>query len=278
MKIRPKGFFQKASTDIRKGVSLKEAMHKQSEDVSRDELRPTRIPVPAGSTKVTLNITGNRRGMHNVDNPPSSEVMAKNRAMRRLYNKKMPQLNCSNCQFSAQCPQFRAGYVCAFTPFLNSHKIETEEDLLFYAKEFLTVGIQRSQQAIIMERLTGAAPSLELTEGLAYQFNQLMQLYTTMQKANQVSLTVESGDQGIISRLFGNLESLIGNTTKAKENMIDAPFFPQDTNQINVPAIPEKSSVDQDLVRELAMLRDDKVERPQAQAVSAPELETIHEA
>jgi hypothetical protein len=273
MKIRPKGFFQKASTDLKKGVSLKESMHKQSEDIARIEAHPKK----ENNTKVTINVAGNLRGMHNAANPPSSEVMARNRSMRKLWNKRMPTLNCSNCQFSAQCTQFRAGYECAFLPFLNSHRIDTEEDLLFYAKEFLTLGIQRAQQTVIMERLSGAVPSLETTESLAYMFNQLMQLYTTMQKANQVSLTVESSDAGIITRLFGDLSSLVGNTKAAKEKEIDAPFFSRDT-AIDVPALPEKSSVDDELVKELAMLRDDKTQPVPVSAVkeeSKPQVETL---
>lgn len=254
----------KPYTDVKKQVSLKAALNKKSEEA--DDFMPFRV---RPKTKVTLNVTGNRRGMHNVENPPSSEQMKLARGMRKLWNKKMPKLHCSNCQFSAQCPQYRAGYVCSFLPFMDSHTIENEEDLMFYMKELLTLGLARTQQIVIMERLSGARPSLEVSESIAYQFNQLLQLHTSLQKAQQVSISVETDDKGVISRLFGDLGSLIDNTRQAKETPIPGtrPFFSQDANVLDVPQLAEKSgNADPELLRELIALRDtsDKKKEPVA--------------
>lgn len=270
----------KPSTDVKKQVSLKAALNKKSENV--EDVVPFRVR-PKGDTKitVTMNRNGNRRGMHNAENPPSSEQMKRARSMRKLWNAQMPKLHCSNCQFSAQCPQYRAGYVCAFLPFLDAHKIESEDDLVFYMKELLALGTSRIQQIVIMERLSGAKPSLEVSEAIAYQFNQLLQLHTSMQKASQVSISVESSDKSVIGTLFGDLGSLITSTQNAKNQPLDAPFFAQDTNIIDVPSaplLPEKSG-DNDLLRELVSLKENAKTQKEAVKIStlnpAPEQEEL---
>jgi len=262
MRIKPKSFFQKASTDLRKSVSLDQVFKKESEKASEMEpVRPFRMEAkPVATTKVTVNVSGNRRGMHHAESPPDSEVMRKRRAMRKIWNKKMPQLHCSNCQFSAQCPQFRAGYVCAFLPFMDAHSVESEDDLMFYMKELLTVGLQRTQQTLLFERLSGAKPSLETTESVAYLFNQFMQLHTSLQKANSSSITIETSDKGIIGSLFGSLDSLVGSTRDSKEKNIDTPFFSGEakTDMLLLPDKTISGNADQELLRELAMLKEVK--------------------
>jgi hypothetical protein len=254
----------KPNMDVKKQVSLKAALNKKSEDA--DDFQTFRVQP---KTKVTVNVSGNRRGMHNAENPPSSEQMRKARAMRKLWNPQMPKLHCSNCQFSAQCPKYRAGYECAFLPFMDSHTIESEDDLVFYMKEILAMGVSRIQQIVIMERLSGARPSLEVSEAIAYQFNQLLQLHTSMQKANQVSISVETEDKSVISRLFGDLGALMDSTREAKEKPIEGtrPFFNEDTKILDVsaPMLPEKTgNADPELLRELVALRDtsDKKQQP----------------
>jgi hypothetical protein len=258
MKLKPKAAFIKPAVDLRKGVSLKTALNRESERVAEAEYLPAESP--KGGTKVTLNISGNRRGMHNAENPPDSETMRNRRAMRRLWNKKMPALQCSGCKFSAQCPQYKAGYECAYLPFLNSHKIDSEEDLLFYGKELLTLGLQRAQLSVIMERMTGAEPTLENTEQLAYLFNSMMTFLDKMQKANQMSITVETGDSSIIGRLFGSIDSLVGATTEAKEKPIDVSFAP--TESAEQLQITEGDGADQELLKEWALLNDKKSQVP----------------
>lgn len=135
--------------------------------------------------------------------------------MRKLWNPALPSLKCSNCAFSTQCSQYRMGYECAFLPFLTSHKIESVADLKFYMKELLTEGIRRAQTGMLMETLTGAAPSLELTEalnGLYHQFSNALQLEM---KTAGGSDELEAS-HNVIGDLFGSMETLVSSTRAAK--------------------------------------------------------------
>lgn len=154
---------------------------------------------------------GTLKGLHNRDNPPSSEHMRKIRAMRRFYGKQMPVPQCSTCAFSANCPQFKAGHECAFKPFLQSHKVDSVSDLMFYMKELLGANMQRLHLATIFERLTGGTPSSELSESYAMLFQQLQQLHT-LETEQGPELSVTTDDKSIIAKLFGGTNKLVAAT------------------------------------------------------------------
>lgn len=217
--------------DQKKGAANLAALSKLSQKVKRKELklkpisRTELVPIPSGpKTKVTLklNHAGNLRGMHNALNPPDSESMKRIRAMRRFYNKQMPVLQCNGCAFAAGCPQFKAGYECAFLPFLNSHRIDTPQDLINYMKEMAGVSMRRSHLMTLAETLSGATPSLETTEALNIAFEQLSNLHTKLTEGD-AEVSVETEDGGILGNLFGGLNNLIDRTRQAQQNPIDVP-------------------------------------------------------
>lgn len=209
---------------------LNKTLRRVSEEERRKELAKSgksgalkRTEDPkAPSTKITLklNKAGNMRGLDGGGNHQSPH-MAKIRAMRKFYNKQMPVSQCSSCAFASSCPQFRAGYECAFLPFFNSHQIESIEDLVGYMKDLLEANIRRAHQSVIMETLAGGTPNLENSEQLALLFGQLKDLYNIINDQNTQELTIESDDKSIIGKLFGSMEDLLGETEKALETPIE---------------------------------------------------------
>lgn len=138
--------------------------------------------------------------------------------LRKLWNRAMPVLQCSNCVMSTQCAQYRMGYECAFLPFLTSHEIKTVDDLKFYMRELLSEGIRRVQTGMVMETLTGAPPGMELTEalnGLYHQFSNALQL--------EAKTAGGEGDletpQNVLKDLFGDMASLEAATKDAKKTI-----------------------------------------------------------
>ena len=255
MRIRPKLYPATATDDHRKGLFTK-ALTKVSVSTEKAALSSERREIKATTAKLKVNIRGNRTGMHLHDNPPSSEDMRKRRAMRRLWNKQMPSLHCSGCQFSSQCPQFRAGYQCAFQPFIDSHSIESEQDLIFYAKELLGENIQRAQLSILIERLSGAKPDLDTSEALSHLFAQLMQLHTKLTEPD-ASLEIETSDRTIIGRLFGGLDSLLGTTRDQISKPLETPMLAAEINLDNqVQNVDNRAAIMQrDLIGELALIK-----------------------
>lgn len=208
--------------------AIKHSLVNLSNKVRKDELKAA-LPTQPG-TRMTVNVTGNMRGMHMAENPPSSEEMKKKRLMRKLWNKQLPVLQCNNCAFSSQCPQYKASYECAFLPFLNSHQIENAEDLIFYAKEMAGQNIRRSQLAMMMETLSGQQPSLELSEQMGMAFTQLLQLHERM-TAPDTAISIETDDRTIIGGLFGGLSGLMEATKKAQDTRLAVPIHADELSE-----------------------------------------------
>ena len=181
----------------------------RSKELSDDKKAASAANNP--TTTLKLNVKGDLRGMHMAKNPPDSDHMRKVRAMRNFYNKQMPVLQCSHCSFSTQCPKFKAGFECAFLPFLNSHKVESTEDLKQYGKMLVESNMRRVHMSLMMESMTGGAPTLETTESLNLAFQQVMQLDERLD--SQSELTLETDDQSIIGKLFGTIDELVDDTT-----------------------------------------------------------------
>lgn len=249
--------FRKQKSDQDRKQKLSSALRKVSEKKAKQAMKPVAAPSLSPSTKIKLNISGNRRGMHNADNPPDSEEMRRRRSMRRLWNKHLPALACSNCQFSAQCPQFKAGYECSFLPFLNSHKIDNEHDLIFYAKELLGENLKRAQLTMIMERLSGASPSLDVSEALMALFTQLMQMHERLTKPD-TQVEIESSDGTIIGKLFGGIDKLLGDTRASHGSPIDVPNVSGEValaEREQLQLIENRPAPDKDLMGELAFIK-----------------------
>ena len=217
------GVAAKPRAKLRKGVAnilnkTEKKVNKQL-SVTKDKLVPAERSekiVPAKDAR--LNASGNRRGMHNRDNPPSSEHMRKLRGMRKLYGTKMPVPVCNTCAYSTNCPSFKPGYECAFVPFLQSHKIDSLDDIMEAMENLVESGMQRMHLAAIMERLSGGAPSAELSEGHAMLFGQLEKLHSIKREGESGPGGGESGE-GIIKKLFGGTKILIDATASHQDEL-----------------------------------------------------------
>jgi len=160
-----------------------------------------------------------KRGENNKGN---SEHMKKIRGMRKFYNKAMPKLSCNSCSFQGSCPKFKAGYECAFIPFLQSHDIRDEKDLMGEMRNIVTANVQRMHLAATFETLGGGAPSLELTEQMNGTFNQMKELYNLMMDVEE-SEAEFTDEQSLVSQLFGDLNSLIGSVAEAQDEIDQIP-------------------------------------------------------
>lgn len=244
--------------DVRKAARTERALSELSKAVRFNQLQKAPKPLrrgqdaaplspPSPKTKVSLrvNLSGPAPGL----TPAETEHSRRLKQMRRFYNRKMPVLQCNGCSFASSCPQFKAGYECAFLPFLNSHRIETEQDLIFYMKELAGVNLRRAHLATTMETLSGAQPSLETSEALNLAFMQLKGLHDTMAKRTEAELSLETEDGSIIGKLFGGMDRLLQHTQEAKETPIHA--LPVVSQSVDIASEPGNSEgVNEDLIRE----------------------------
>lgn len=183
-----------------------------------------------------------------------SEKMKRLRGMRRIYGKQMPKPQCNTCAFSTNCPQFKADYECSFLPFLNSHKVETVEDMVEYMKELCGANMQRLHLASIFERLSGGSPTSELSESYAMAFQQLAQLAEMERGTKPIT---SGGSRSIIQNLFGSINLLVtttdGHAREISEAVLD---IPQDNGespaaQLALTTSQKQGSVNEELIAEL---------------------------
>lgn len=148
------------------------------------------------------------------------------RKARSFYGRHLPVLACSNCSLSRVCPKFRAGYECAFLPFLHSHKVESTTDLISYMKDFVGNSMRRAQLMNIIETANGGMPSVETSEALDMAFNQLKELHKVMSERTEDSVSIE-GDESLIGSIFGGMKArkILEDTREMKrvDPIIDLP-------------------------------------------------------
>lgn len=211
--------------DEKRSQTLSRSLAKLSQSKRQEELVLTQEKPVRRPFKLTIKKTAspamdlseaepkNKRGLHNKGN---SEHMRKIRLMRRIYrNKQLPVLQCNTCAYATSCPSYKAGYECAYLPFLNSHGIENETDVIGYLKELISAKIRRVHLATLMETMSGAAPSLELSESMQMAVESLFKLHERLQKGEKTELTFE-GDTSVIGRLFGSFDNLLADTKHAQ--------------------------------------------------------------
>lgn len=180
------------------------------------------VKKPSGDKGLALNSAGNQTGMHNKGD---SEHMKKIRGMRKIYNKQMPVLACNSCAFQNACPKFRAGYECAFVPFLRSHNIDTEDDLLEEMKNLVTAGMQRTHLALTMETLTGGSPTVENSEAISMLFTQLKDMHEVMTEIEEEEVEF-SDSKSITGAVFGNLSDFVGTIDESLEELSEISHIP----------------------------------------------------
>jgi hypothetical protein len=246
-------------TDTSKERALQKKLTGLSSRVRKKEIKTlklqkkTRVVTDTKTGKsalVKLNIQGNLAGMSHFHSPPSSEHMRKVRSMRQFYSKQMPVLQCSNCAYATTCPQFKAGFECQFLPFLNSHKVETESDLIHYMKELIGANMRRAHLATLMETLSGGTPSPETTEALSLAFFQLEKMARLLNDtAAKGSMSVESEDTSIISKIFGSWGDLLYHTNESQAKPIEV-ILPAADRQRGLVDSDDSGAVNVELVKD----------------------------
>ncbi len=263
-----------ASSDAKKASTIQIRLKKVSETVRHKQIAAEkstpaipRTPLPAGKVKITLkrktpppagNLTlnsGSQVAVQDVPGHPApvpTDVLWKG---RKMHGRHLPVLQCNNCSISRVCPKFKAGYECAYLPFLNSHKVETAEDLIEYMKMMAGNSMKRVQLMSIIETANGGMPSVETSEAMDMAFRQLKELHGVVtENAGEDSVEIE-GDATILGAIFGGmkLEKIVDETRNMKQTdpiMLTLPEVPLAQGDIRAPA---PADVSEELIRDAIM-------------------------
>lgn len=242
----PKPVLQMTHPDSARAEALKNGLAVVSGKVRAEGLQRSGDSGPATTAVIRFNTQ---------DRKPLSE---KDKLIRSLNNRALPQYACASCAVSAQCPQYRPGYECAFLPFLNSHTLETMDDVLHYMKQLGLSQVQRVQMLTMMERMQGGAPSLETSESLSHAFQTLSEIRKTITELESSSVELKTSDGSILGQLFGGMGELLSATRKAAKAPLDTAMYEKEAQLLHGGTDPSdpSSSTRHDLVNELARSSD----------------------
>jgi hypothetical protein len=158
------------------------------------------------------------------------------RKPRNIYSQLYPKLNCDTCYKSGECPQYQAGFVCAFDKMFKRFDSRNVDDVVESMQGMVNFNMERLQRAMIFETLDGGMPTAEVT-GLIDQNVRLMEkmkdLISTAPKTvieqrrvikadgteeSTTTMNVNPSQGGILSQIFGSSSD----KKKDKEDIIDA--------------------------------------------------------
>lgn len=77
------------------------------------------------------------------------------RKPKAVYSKKYPKFACDTCYASAKCPEYKAGYVCAYNKMFNRFDTRDMVDIIQAIQGIVEHNLARMQRAMILEVMNG---------------------------------------------------------------------------------------------------------------------------
>ncbi len=124
---------------------------------------------------------------------------------KRTFLNTIPKFTCSTCIMAGECPEYKEGYVCAFTDQFASFGTRNTEEI----KEIMGAIVQqntiRLQRAyMIEEQITGGQLDTNVTHLSNIVMDQAKELRELERQSESISLTAHgSKGLGILAQLFG---------------------------------------------------------------------------
>lgn len=143
------------------------------------------------------------------------------RKPKKVYSTKYPKFACDTCYAAQRCPEFKAGYVCAYQKMFNRFDTRDMADIIQALQGMVEHNMTRMQRAMVMEVLNGTIDP-QVT-GFIDQNMRLMTMLKQMYEfgspevLRQTRIVRADGSReettqitnpqggGILERLFGNL-------------------------------------------------------------------------
>lgn len=159
---------------------------------------------------------------------------------KKLYSEKYPKLACDMCVNAQRCPEYKAGYVCAYNKMFNRYNTRDMGDIIQAMQGIVDLSMQRLQRSMMTEVMNGGLPD----QNVSAMMNQSMQLLTHLQRmyessnqemirqtrvlradGTQEMTTQVSNPQsgGILAQIFGNMNNSSDEADNFdKDNAIEA--------------------------------------------------------
>ena len=98
----------------------------------------------------------------------------------KLYSKKFPKLACDTCYNAQKCPEYKAGYACAYNKMFDRFDTRDMGDIIQAMQGIVDFSLGRLQRGMLSEIMNGGMPdpnvSQMMNQSMGY-LNQLKQMY-----------------------------------------------------------------------------------------------------
>lgn len=153
---------------------------------------------------------------------------------KKLYSNKYPKMACDSCINAQKCPEYKAGYACAYNKMFERFNTRDMGDIIQAMQGITEFSLVRLQRGMLTETMEGGLPDPNVTN----MMNQTMGLLTQLQRMyesgsqeviRQTKIMRADGSQemttqvsnpqrgGILEKIFGDM----GSNTKEDDNIID---------------------------------------------------------
>lgn len=157
---------------------------------------------------------------------------------KKMYSKMFPKMACDTCFSAQKCPQYKAGYACAFNKLFDKFDTRDMGDIIQAMQSIVDFSLGRTQRAMLFEMMEGGMPNPNTTtmmnQSMQY-LNQLKQMYEfgNTEVLRQTKILRSDGTQemttqvtnpqsgGILEKIFGNMGKDPQEDTQNEEKVIE---------------------------------------------------------
>ena len=153
---------------------------------------------------------------------------------KKLYSNKYPKMACDSCINAQKCPEYKAGYACAYNKMFERFNTRDMGDIIQAMQGITEFSLVRLQRGMLTETMEGGLPDPNVTN----MMNQTMGLLTQLQRMyesgsqeviRQTKIMRADGSQemttqvsnpqrgGILEKIFGDM----GGNSKEDDNVVD---------------------------------------------------------
>ena len=156
---------------------------------------------------------------------------------KKLYSNKYPKMSCDSCLNAQKCPEYKAGFVCAYNKMFERYNTRDMGDIIQAMQGIADFSMMRLQRGMLTETMNGGIPDPSVTNMMNQTWGYMAQLQRMYEVGSQEIIrqtkvvradgtqemtTQVSNPQagGILSQIFGDMGSN-KKDDKEDDNVID---------------------------------------------------------
>lgn len=154
---------------------------------------------------------------------------------KKMYSNKYPKMACDSCINAQKCPEYKAGYACAYNKMFERFNTRDMSDIIQAMQGIADFSMQRLQRGMITEIMEGGLPDPNVTNMMNQTWGYMAQLQRMYESGSQEVIrqtkvlradgtqemtTQVSNPQsgGILEKIFGDMSP---NNEDKKDDIVD---------------------------------------------------------